>query len=108
MIHNIYHLNFEKTFNEDEAYELVNLLMAVTVRAKNKINGLNSRLEYFKAEPDQADQIQNELNHEIQSWSEKMRRLGGLPLALYQVKIPARHGHFIWEFPSVELDFEAI
>lgn len=107
MIHNIYHLNYEKTFNEDEAYELVNLLMAVTVRAKNKINGLNSRLEYFKAEPDQADQIQNELNSEIQSWSEKMRRLGGLPLALYQVKIPANPGHFIWEFPSVELDYQS-
>lgn len=107
MIHNIYHLNFEKSFNEDEAYELVNLLMAVTVRAKNKINGLNSRLEYFKAEPDQADQIQNDLNQEIQSWSEKMRRLGGLPLALYQVKIPAAKGHFLWEFPSVELDYQA-
>lgn len=106
-VHNIYHLNKEKTFSEDEGYELVNLLLAVTVRAKNKINGLNSRLEYYKAQPEQADDLQKELNQEIQKWSEKVRRLGGIPLSLYQVKIPAVNGSFFWEFPSADIEFQA-
>lgn len=105
MVHTIYHLDSTKTFTEDEAYILVNLLLAVTVRAKNKINGLKSRIEYFKSEPDKVTPMQEELNTEIQSWSEKIRRLGGLPLSLYKVKIPAEKGHFIWEMPSVELTY---
>ncbi len=106
-VHNIYHFNTEKLFSEDEAYELVNLFMAVTQKSRNTINGLNSRLEYYKHQPDEADAIQFELNTQIQKWSDKVRRLGGIPLALYKIKIPTHGGYFISEFPSVELEFYA-
>lgn len=106
-VHNIYHLNQEKLFTEDEAYNLVNLLLAITPKAKNTINGLNSRLEYHKAIPHEADAIQMELNTQIQKWSEKVRRLGGTPLALYKVKIPTNGGYFKWEFPKAEIEFIA-
>jgi hypothetical protein len=105
-VHNIFHLNKEKTFTEDEAYELVNLFITVTVKAKNIINGLNSRLEHHKLQTELADEIQFELNSEIQKWSEKVRRLGGTPLALYKVKIPAKNGSYIWEHPTTTLEFE--
>ena len=104
-VHNIYLLNQEKKFSEDETYDLINLFLAVTVKAKNKINSLNSKLEYLKAMPDQADEVQRQLNLEIQKWSEKMRRLGGIPLSLYQVKVPADQGYYLWEFPSAEASF---
>lgn len=104
-VHNIFHLNKEKKFSEDQAYELVNLFHAITSKAKNKINGLNSRMDYYKAQPDLADNIQFELNDEMQKWSEKVRRLGGIPIALYKVKIPAVKGYFAWEFPSAEVKF---
>jgi hypothetical protein len=84
-VHTIYHFNSEKLFGEDETYELVNLFLAVTGKARNTINGLNSRLEYYKTDPEKADSIQFELNTEIQKWSDKVRRLGGIPLALYKV-----------------------
>lgn len=104
-VHSIFNLNNQKHFDEDDAYELVNLFVAVTSKAKNKINALNSRLEYYKAQPDIADDIQLELNSEIQRWSEKIRRLGGTPLSLYKVSIPAPDGSFIWSYPSVELEY---
>ena len=104
-VHNIYHLNQEKKFSEDEAFELLNLLLAITPKAKKAINGLNSRLEYHKAIPHEADEIQMELNVQIQKWSEKVRRLGGIPLALYKVKIPAQAGYFLWEFPKADIEF---
>lgn len=104
-VHHIFNLNETKTFSEDDAYELVNLFLAVTVKAKNQINGLSSKLEYYKSQPEEADKIQFELNEAIQKWSEKMRRLGGTPLALYKVKIPAENGFFIWEHPKATLEF---
>lgn len=104
-VHNIYHLNQEKVFTEDEAFELINLFLAITPKAKNTINGLNSRLEYHKAIPEETDAIQMELNVQIQKWSEKIRRLGGIPLALYKVKIPAANGFYMWEFPKADIEF---
>jgi hypothetical protein len=106
-VHSIYHLNNEKFFSEDEAYELINLLMAVTSKAKNKINGLNSKLECQKSNPQVADELQTELNLQIQKWSDKVRRLGGFPLSLYKVNIPTAGGFFKWNFPSAEIDFIA-
>ena len=104
-VHSIYHLNNEKKFTEDEAYDLLNLLMAVTSKSKNKINELNSRLEYHKSRPSVADELQSQLNTEIQKWSDKVRRLGGFPLSLYKVNIPAEAGYFSWEFPCAEVKF---
>ena len=104
-VHNIYHLNQEKFFTEDEALQLVNLLHAITPKTKNKINILNSQMETFKHDTYKLDSIQNELNELIHKWSEKVRRLGGIPLALYKVRIPAENGHFIWEFPKADIEF---
>ncbi len=104
-VHTIFPLDTEKKFTEDEAIDLVNLFLAVTQKAKNTVQGLNSQLEYHKAQPHEANLIQQRLNTEIQKWSDKMRRLGGTPLALYKVKIPAAKGFFIWEFPSADIEY---
>ncbi len=102
---NIYPLNTKHVFGEDDAYDLVNLFLGISATAKKKINGLNSRLEYFQAQPEKADAVQMELNTEIQKWSDKMRRLGGTPIELYKVKIPTESGYYLWEFPSAEIEF---
>lgn len=104
-VHTIFPLNAEKTFSEDEAFELVNLFLAVTQKAKNTVHGLNSQLEYHKAQPHEAQMIQQRLNTEIQKWSDKIRRLGGTPLALFKVKIPADRGFYVWEFPSADIEY---
>lgn len=100
----IFHIDENKKFSEEEAYELVNLLHIVTQKAKNKINALSGQTEYHKTQPKQAEAFQIQLNQEIQKWSEKTRRLGCVPLSLYKVKIFAKEGGFFtWEHPSSEL-----
>jgi hypothetical protein len=103
-VHNIFNLNTPKSFTEDEAYKLLNLLYIVTTKAKNKIQGLTSQMEFHKALPEQAQVYEDQINTEIQKWSEKVRRLGGTPMALYQVKVPTEGGFFFWDFPKVELE----
>lgn len=101
---NIFPLSRGGSFSEDQAYELLNMLHIVTLKAKNKIGALSGQVEYNKRVPRQAEVYQNRLNEEIQRWSEKVRRLGAVPLSLYKVKIGAKDGGFYtWEFPSAEL-----
>lgn len=104
-VHNIFHFDAVKSFSEDEAYELLNLLYAITTKSKNKVQGLNSQMEFNKAIPEQARGFEKLINSEIQKWSDKVKRLGGTPISLYQVKIPTQGGSFFWEFPKVELEF---
>jgi hypothetical protein len=104
-VHNIFHLDSAKSFSEDEAYKMLNLFYAITTKAKNKIQGLTSQLESSKSMPEEAARFEKTLNIEIQKWSDKVRRLGGTPMALYQVKIPTDGGFFFWDFPQVELEF---
>ena len=78
-------------------------------------NSKNEAKNYFKQSREgllkdinlKKDALDKELNKEIQKWSEKVRRLGGIPLSLYQVKIPADNGSFFWEFPSADIEFQA-
>lgn len=99
-VSNIYPLHNRAAFSEEEALTMVNLFLLITSKAKNKINVLNSRIEYFKAQPEVTDGLQSLLNLEIQKWSDKIRRLGGDPLELYKAKITTDNGYYIWEFPT--------
>jgi hypothetical protein len=103
-VHTIYPLHKSHIFGEDAAYELVDLFIAITQKSKKAINGLNSQLEYHKAIAHQADAIQMRINSEISKWSEKIQRLGGVPLSLFKVKIPSDEGYYIWEFPNSEIE----
>lgn len=101
----IHQVDLERSFTEDQAYELVDLLIIVTAKSKNRINACNTKLEVFKNYPDKMDEIQIELNNEIQKWSDKVRRIGGTPLALFKVKIKTFGGFYTWEYPSADIEF---
>lgn len=104
-VHRIHSVNLESQFTEDEAFALVDLLLIVTAKAKNKINSLNTKIEVFENYPEKAEQANMDLNAEIQKWSDKVRRIGGTPLALYKVKINGEKGFYTWEYPSADLEF---
>ena len=108
-IYRIFHFdNQKKTFSENEAYNLVSLLINITSKTKNRVNVLNSRIDFFKNQQSKAQEIQFELNTEIEKWSDKMQRLGVVPTALFQVSIPSDEYNYIWEYPSASLQIEAL
>jgi hypothetical protein len=103
-VHHIFPVNKQNTFSENEALELINLLHLVTQKSKNKINAISGHINYNKNNSKQAQYYQGLLNNEIQKWSEKVRRLGVVPLSLYKVKVQAHDGsYYTWEFPSIDL-----
>lgn len=100
---NLFHLNQKKTFTEDEALDLINYLLPVTSKSKNKINGLKAQQQHFQNIPNQAKALEDRINQEVQTWSEKVRRLGGTPTALYEVEIPGQNQLFTWVYPQATL-----
>lgn len=102
-VRTIYPLNQTKTFTHEEALELIPLLMHISSKTKRELNVLNSQLSFFKANSDKAQAIQEKINISLQSWSDKIRRLGAIPVSLCKVRIPGEEGHYLWEYPENRL-----
>ena len=102
-VRSIYPLNKTKTFTHEEALELVPLLMHISAKTKRELNVLNSQLAFFKTNSDKAQGIQEKINVSLQAWSDKIRRLGAIPISLCKVRIPGEEGHYLWEYPENRL-----
>lgn len=102
-VRSIYPLNQTKTFTHEEALELIPLLMLISSKTKRELNVLNSQLSFFKANTDKAQAIQEKINHTLQTWSDKVRRLGAIPVSLCKVRIPGEENHYLWEYPENKL-----
>jgi hypothetical protein len=102
-VRSIYPLNQSKTFSHEEALELVPLLMHISAKSKRDLNVLNSQLSFFKTNSDKGQAIQEKINISLQGWSDKVRRLGAIPVSLCKVRIPGEEGHYLWEYPETRL-----
>lgn len=102
-VRNIYPLNQSKTFSHEEALELVSLLMHISAKTKRELNVLNSQLSFFKTNSEKAQVIQEKINIVLQGWSDKVRRLGAVPVSLCKVRIPGEDSHYLWEYPENRL-----
>jgi hypothetical protein len=102
-VRNIFPLNQTKTFSHEEALELVPLLMHISSKTKRDLNVLNSQLSFFKSNTQKAQGIQEQINTSLQVWSDKVRRLGAIPVSLCKVRIPGEEGHYLWEYPENRL-----
>ncbi len=102
-VHHIYPLNQSRTFSHEEALELIPLLQHISSKTKRELNVLNSQLSFFKTNSDKAQAIQEKINNALQAWSDKIRRLGAIPVSLCKVRIPGEDGHYLWEYPENRL-----
>lgn len=102
-VRSIFPLNKTKTFTHEEALELVPLLMHISAKTKRELNVLNSQLGFLKTNSDKAQTIQEKINLELQAWSDKIRRLGAIPVSLCKVRIPGEEGTYLWEYPENRL-----
>lgn len=102
-VRKIFPLNQTKTFSHEEALELVPLLQHISSKTKRELNILNSQLSFLKTNSEKAQEIQDKINHTLQAWSDKVRRLGVIPISLCKVRIPGEEGHYLWEYPENRL-----
>lgn len=97
-------LDESRIFSNEEALEMIPLLMVISTRTKKELNNLNAQIAHFKNGSEKAQELQNKINSSMQTWSEKIRRLGAVPVSLCKVKIPGEAGQFYWwEYPEAKL-----
>lgn len=102
-VSNIFQLHNDKTFTHSEAEELIPLLNSISLKTNKSINELNSQLSFLKKTDPKAEKLSMEVNEMMMKWSEKVRRLGGLPITMGQVKFPSNQGELVWEYPNTSI-----
>ncbi len=102
-IRHITPLNQTRTFSHEEALDLIPLLMLISSKTKRELNVLNSQLSFLKTNTEKAQSIQEKINTTLQGWSDKVRRLGAIPVSLCKVRIPGEESQYLWEYPKRRL-----
>lgn len=93
-------------FSIKEAEDMLPLLLSISQNARREINGYNSQLAFHKGQTKKCEELQEKINLTIQKWSEKMRKLGTNPVAMWKIKIPSEGQDFYWEFPQDQITLQ--
>ncbi len=90
---------FSKTniFSLEQATQMKDLLDRITSHSKKELTVLNSKLEFQKNNSEKTNMIQESINHELQSWSDKVRRLGCIPVTFGKVRMKSEEKDYFWE-----------
>lgn len=80
----IYNIKSPHFFADEDLPDLISLLNKITIKSQNKIEKKRISIELC--------------NLEITKWSYKVRRLGAIPIACYEVKINTKKGYYHWKF----------
>lgn len=99
----IHNLTENKTFSLKEAEEIISILNLISSKTKRELNLLNSQLQFIKKDSEKAQAIQSKINLQLQSWSDKVRRLGAIPISLCKVQILGDKEKYFWEYPEKKL-----
>jgi hypothetical protein len=102
-VRTIHPFNRTKIFGQQEAVDLIPLLVHISAKSKRELNLLNSQLGFVKANSERGIVLQNKIHMNLQAWSDKIRRLGLIPVSPHKVRIPGEDCHFIWEYPDKKL-----
>lgn len=100
-ITSIFPLNKSKEFTIDEAMDLIPLLTSITSKTKQELSKLNAQLN--STDLRKTSEIQDQINYALMSWSDKVRRLGVMPVALGKIRFLSEEENILWEFPSKNL-----
>lgn len=90
---NIYNLNESHEFSPSEAEALVPILRKISDSTSKKLTVLNQKLSLNRNNVE----AQEEINEVLQKWADHVRRLGGIPVSLYKVRILGKDDTYTWD-----------
>lgn len=96
----------KKTFSVDEVRELLPLVLHVTAEAQREVSKMMNRLEAIKyGSSEAAANLEVEIQNEINTWQNKLTRLGARPKGLWLADFDNGTGYYCWKYPESDVRF---
>jgi len=100
----IFPLNEDRVFTLSEARALIPLVVKITTAAHKKLEPLRVHLQTtISVNDDASTAIEQAYRNVVQSWIEKLQRLGVTASDLWVVHFDTGDGHLCWRFPELRL-----
>lgn len=90
--------------NLDEANQRIRVILRFTQALSSEVNLLMSQLDSVTdLQSDKAKNLEAEIDKKIQTWNQKVERLGGVARGLWLVDFDAGDGYYCWKYPEPEI-----
>ncbi len=103
---NIVEIGSRRTLTKEQAQELLPLGYKLTEKAHAQVKNLMSHMEAMKNIPQvRLQEMENEIQAHIESWQNKIQKLGAHPKGYWLVDFDNGAGYFCWKFPEKEIKY---
>jgi hypothetical protein len=104
--HQLITINRRGKFSREEAEHILPIVRHITLEFSAKVELLIARLETLHLnQTETICALEKQVNDLIQSWNEKIRKLGADPKGLWVVDFDNGQGYYCWKHPEAHLGY---
>lgn len=102
----VYSINTVRTFTADEAQTLLPIIYKITKHHSEIVKSLIDKVDVRQKSND-ADswKLEQEINVHIETWKNKVQKLGIIPRGLWIGDFPTEDGFYCWKFPEQSINY---
>lgn len=99
-------INRRGTFTFDEAERILPVVRRITLEFSSKVELLIARLETLQLnQTETICALEKQVNELIQTWNDKIRKLGAHPRGLWVVDFDFGEGYYCWKHPEFTIEY---
>lgn len=100
----LFTINRRGVFSLVEARQTLPVVRRITHEFSSKVESLIARLETIKLDQTVTIcELEKQVNELIQTWNDKIRKLGAHPKGLWVVDFDHGEGYYCWKFPESDI-----
>ena len=97
-------INRRGVFSLDEARRILPVVRRITLEFSAKVELLIARLETLQLnQTESICALEKQVNELIQTWNDKIRKLGADPRGLWVVDFNSGEGYYCWKHPESDI-----
>jgi len=97
-------INRRGVFSLEEANRILPIVRRITLEFSTKVESLIARLETVQLnQTETICALEKQVNELIQTWNDKIRKLGAEPKGLWVVDFNSGAGYYSWKHPEAEI-----
>ena len=97
-------INRRGVFSLEEARSILPVVRRITTECSAKVELLIARLETLQLnQTDTICALEKQVNDLIQTWNDKIRKLGAEPRGLWVVDFNSGEGYYCWKHPEIDI-----
>lgn len=99
-------LGRQKVFSLEETQAVIPVVNRITKTYRQQVEGLIRQIDTLGSDNEElTTRLEKQVNELVETWQNKVEKLGGLPRGLWLADFDSGDGYFCWKFPEERIEF---